>query len=197
LNCDEQYLPGTLAAVSAYFDNHPRVEAVFGDCVVVNAAGEFICYRKALLPSRLHVMVSHLPTFTCATFFRRSLIEKHGFFFDSKWRDLGDAEWVLRLLEAGIPMAVMRRFTSTFADTGNNMNLSPNAHREKQAMFDAAPAWARRLKSALVAQHRLRRLLGGVYSQKPFDYALYTPDSHAQRKTIHVSVPTFLWKSRM
>jgi glycosyltransferase involved in cell wall biosynthesis len=197
LNCDEQYLPGTLAAVSEFFDTHPKVDVVFGDCLVVDAAGGFICYRKALLPLKHHIMVSHLPTFTCATFFRKTLLDNSGLFFDSKWRDLGDAEWVLRLLDAGVPMAVMRRFTSSFADTGNNMNLSPNALREKQAMFDSAPGWARRLKFALVGQHRLRRLFGGIYSQKPFDYAIYPAGDLMKRELHHVSSPTFLWKSRM
>ena len=30
LNCDEQYLPGTLAAVADYFSRHPEVDVVFG-----------------------------------------------------------------------------------------------------------------------------------------------------------------------
>jgi glycosyltransferase involved in cell wall biosynthesis len=196
LNCDEQYLPGTLAAVADFFDTHPRVDVVFGDFLVVDAAGAFICYRKALLPFKYHIMVSHLPIFTCATFFRRTLLDKKALFFDPKWRDLGDADWVLRLLTAGVPMAVVRRFTSTFADTGNNMNLGSNALREKQAMFNSAPGWARRLKFALVCQHRLRRLFGGIYSQKPFDYAIYTSKSLSNRQTHHVDAPTFLWKNR-
>ena len=89
LNCDEQYLPGTLAAVAEFFDTHPRVDVVFGDCLVVDAEGAFICYRKSLLPSKYHIMVSHLPIFTCATFFRRTLLDKKALFFDPKWRDLG------------------------------------------------------------------------------------------------------------
>src|SRR5580693_4509125 len=34
LNCDEQYLPGALSAVGAYFDNHPEVDLLFGNCLV-------------------------------------------------------------------------------------------------------------------------------------------------------------------
>ena len=70
-----------------------KVEMLFGDCLVVGPKGELICFRKVQKPSKHHVMVSHLPTFTCSTFFRRSVLDKHGLFFDSKWRDLGDAEW--------------------------------------------------------------------------------------------------------
>jgi len=197
LNCDEQYLPGALSAVSDYFDTHPGVDLLFSDCVVVDGKGDFICHRKVQLPAKHHIMVAHLPTFTCSMFFRRKIIDERGLFFDPKWRDLGDADWVLRLLEARVSMGVLRRFTSVFADTGNNMNLSANAQREKRIMFDSAPWWARRFCFALVLWHRFRRCLGGVYFQKPFDYALYSPGSLNERVAHHVADPTFLWKSRM
>jgi glycosyltransferase involved in cell wall biosynthesis len=197
LNCDEQYLPGALSAVGAYFERHPEVDLLFGNCLVVGPNGEFICYRKVQRPSKYHVMVSHLPTFTCSTFFRRSVLDKHGLFFDSKWRDLGDAEWVLRALDKGLRIGLLAEFLSTFADTGANMNLAPNAQREKKAMRDAAPAWARRLAVALVWRHRFHRLLQGAYRQKPFAYAIYTMDGHDRRVVHQVERPTFLWKARL
>src|SRR5678815_4420793 len=43
VNCDEQYLPGALAAVDSYFSEHPEIDVVFADAVVVNSAGEFFC----------------------------------------------------------------------------------------------------------------------------------------------------------
>src|ERR1700731_1356139 len=30
LNCDEQYLPGTLAKVAKFFDTHPKLDVLFG-----------------------------------------------------------------------------------------------------------------------------------------------------------------------
>ncbi|MCB0765851.1 MAG: glycosyltransferase, partial [Flavobacteriales bacterium] len=51
LNCDEQYLPGTLAAVKAYFEQHPEVDMVAGDTIVVDAQGEYQCHRKAVVPT--------------------------------------------------------------------------------------------------------------------------------------------------
>src|SRR3984893_17077250 len=35
LNCDEQYLPGTLATVTRYFDTYPEVDVLFGDTLTV------------------------------------------------------------------------------------------------------------------------------------------------------------------
>ncbi|MDB6019015.1 MAG: hypothetical protein JWR19_3504 [Pedosphaera sp.] len=195
LNCDEQYLPGSLAAVADYFAQHPEIDVLFGDFVVVDGQGDYLFHRKVQTPLRHHTWVSHLPTFTCATFFRRKLIAEHGIFFDPALRDVGDGEWMLRLLQRHTPMAVLRRFTSTFTMTGANMSARPNARRENAALFASAPAWARRLKPLLVLHHRLRRLAGGIYFQKPFSYSLYTHGSPAQRVVHDVRRPVFKWRS--
>ncbi len=197
LNCDEQYLPGTLKAVAGHFDRHPEIDVLFADCLVVDGKGECICYRKVQVPFKYHTLVSHLQTFTCSTFFRRKIIDDYDLFFNAKWRDLGDADWVVRLLEAKVRMGILRRFTATFTDTGANMNLSANAKREKQVMANSAPDWARKLEFAFVWQHRLRRLFGGIYRQKAFDYAIYTPASPDRRVVHHVEHPTFVWKGRL
>ena len=196
LNCDEQYLPGALRAVHAYFEAHPEVDVIFAYTVVVNARGEFICYRKVVLPQKPHVMVCHLATFTCATFFRRNVIEPRGLFFDTHWRDLGDADWVVRLLEQRVAMAVLPHYTSVFTDTGENMNLKPNAERERERMYRTAPPWAQRLALGLHGFHWLRRLVHGNYCQRPFSYAIYTLDNPTRRIEHHVAKPTFLWRER-
>jgi glycosyltransferase involved in cell wall biosynthesis len=197
LNCDEQYLPGALQAVGNYLERHPEIEILFGDCLVIGPKGDFLCYRKVQLPSRLHVMVSHLPTFTSSMFFRRSVLDKHGLFFDSQWRDVGDVDWVLRAMAKRLRLGVLGQFLSAFVDTGANMNLAPNAQREKKLIKTSAPALARKLALVLVWRHRLNRLLRGAYRQKPFDYAIYTLDSPAARVVHRVEQPTFVWKSRL
>lgn len=196
LNCDEQYLPGALKSVGEYFESHPEVDVLFGDCVVIDGQAEYICSRQMLLPLETYVNVVDLPTFSCATFFRKTVIER-GFYFDTKWRDVGDAEWVLRLLRAKTPMALLHRFTSTFAEIGGNMGLGPNAIKEKRELRQTAPVFAQRIRRLVVAHHRLRRLLGGIYFQKPFEYAVYTKDNPDRRTTYKVEKPTFLWKNRV
>jgi glycosyltransferase involved in cell wall biosynthesis len=197
LNCDEQYLPGALQAVADHFERHPEVDVLFGDALVVDENGQCLCYRKIQRPFKYHTMVSHLQTFTSSMFFRRKVIEEYGMFFDTNWRDLGDANWVLRVLDRKIPVGTIRKFCSAFTDTGANMNLSANAARERKKMAEAAPAWARKLDFALVWQHRLRRYFGGIYEQEPFDYAIYTRESPDKRITRHVANPNFIWKSRL
>jgi glycosyltransferase involved in cell wall biosynthesis len=195
LNCDEQYLPGALSAVAACFESQPQFEVLFGDAVVVDADGNYLFHRKAQVPFRHHLWVSHLPTLSCATFFRRKVIDEYRLFFDPKLRDVGDGEWMLRLLQRRIPMAVLGQFTSAFTMTGANLSRGENARREAREQARSAPLWARKLKWLLILQHRLRRLAGGVYFQKPFSYAIYDRASGGRRVTHAVTRPTSRWKS--
>ena len=195
LNCDEQYLPGSLQAVERFFRAHPSVDVLFGDFVVVNADLSYMFHRKVQVPLKHHTWVSHLPAATCATFFRRTLLTKHDLFFDARLRDVGDAEWMLRLLKHRIPMAVLGQFTSVFAMTGENMSAKPNAIREKQELYESAPVLVRSLKPLLILHHRLRRLAGGVYFQRPFSYAVYTQRNLDSRASYEVARPQFRWRT--
>jgi glycosyltransferase involved in cell wall biosynthesis len=194
INCDEQYLPGALNAVRDFFLKHPEIEVLFSDTIVVNAEGTYLCHRRALVPDVYHSWLSgNLAILTCATFFRRSLVDRRGIFFEPSLRYIGDVVWVLKLLENKVPMAVLPRFTSIFTETGDNMSTKPNANREKAELAAKAPSWARRACFLFVLHYRLRRLLAGYYWQKPFDFAIYTRRSPIARLTSHVSKPTTKW----
>src|SRR5581483_7927556 len=117
-------------------------------------------------------------------------------YFDTKWRDLGDMFWLLDLVNRGVRMGVLRHFTSVFTETGENMNLKPNALREKEEKFRMTPGWVKRSSKAIILYHRLRMLASGTYFQKPFDYSLYTLASADRRVPHHVSKPTALWRGR-
>ncbi len=194
LNCDEQYLPGVLKKVVDYFREHPDVDVLFADMIVVDPQGKYLCHRKAILPGKYHTLVSaNLAISTCATFFRKKIVDAHGLAFSSTLKDVGDGEWVLRLIESGVKMAVWREFAATFAETGANMNCSPNALREKAEMIASAPKWAQVFRHAIIGHYRLRRLCAGIYSQTPFDYAILTSANPAKRETFHVAAPTIRW----
>ena len=193
LNCDEQYLPGALPAVWDFFQRHPEVEIVFADTIVVNEDGSFNCFRKVQIPDPYHTMLYQLCTLTCATFLRRKVIEERGHFYDPEYRDLGDMEWVLAAREKKIPMTVLRQYTSVFTETGENMNLRPNAMREREIFRNRVPSLARKLSIFPLLKYRLKRLLLGGYRQKPFDYSIYTKASPSQRVTFHVDRPKAYW----
>ena len=194
LNCDEQYLPGCLQTVEKFFLNNPLIDVVFGHSVVVDSELRYLFHRKVQVPLKYHTWVSHLSTLTCATFFRRKILDERGLFFDARLRGVGDGEWMLRLLQNRVPMSALRQFTSVFTVTGVNMSARPNAIRERRELQASAPFWARKLKSFLVLHHRLRRLAGGIYFQGPFSFSIYTHKSGGQRIPIHVTHPRFQWR---
>jgi len=193
LNCDEQYLPGALLAVRDFFRTRPEVDVVFSHTIVINADGSYNCHRKAILPLQSHVW-HRLPVITCSLFLRRSVLDKRGIYLDTRWRDVADFFWVMEMFRHKVPMAVLRQFTSVFTETGENMNLKPNARRESQIKMEMAPRWVRTLAPAIVFHHHLRCLAGGFYSQKPFTYSIYTLADPDHRTAFHIQKPTALWK---
>jgi glycosyltransferase involved in cell wall biosynthesis len=196
LNCDEQYLPGGLKAVHDFFQTHPKAEVALAGTIVVDGAGEYICHRHLMVPHSLHVWF-RFPILTSSVFLRRRVISERGIFFDTHWRDLGDFHWVLALMKKKVPMAVCDTFTSVFADTGENMNLKPNAIREKAETDKMIPAAARVLKPLSILHHRLRRLAAGHFRLKPTNYQIYTLASPESRVTFDVQKPTAVWWNRL
>lgn len=195
LNCDEQYLPGALAAVADYFQRHPDTDILVADTVVVDAEGNFMCCRKSLEPLPALTWIYN-PTLTSAIFIHRRVIEQHGLLFDTRWRYLGDVFWMLEAVKRRLKFGVLRRFTSTFADTGENMCLLPAAQKERQIKIEMTPDWVNKLRWPLMQLNRTRQLFRGVYSQKPFGYALYTHKSPAQRVEFFVAKPATTWWNR-
>ena len=196
LNCDEQYLPGALKAVHDFFAAHPEIEVALAGSIVTDGEGKYICHRPSLVPHPQDVWFRFL-ALTSGIFIRRRVIHERGILFDTRWRDLGDFHWVRALMNNQVPMAVCGSFTSIFTDTGENMNLKPNAIREKQETAAMVPGWVRASRPLWILQYRLRRLAAGHFSLPPASYALYTLSSPAQRVTFEVPKPTTIWWNRM
>ena len=195
LNCDEQYLSGGLKAVWEHFEAHPELDVVLTDTIIVDDRGEYFCHRPSLVPLKHHLWVRFC-ALTCSIFIRRRVIEDLGLYFDIRWRDLGDMFWLRDLVDRGIRMGVLRRYTSVFTETGDNMNLKPNALREKEEKVRMTPVWVRRFSPAIILYHRLRLLASGAYTQKPFEFSLYTLASPGARVTRRVQKPTARWRGR-
>ena len=193
LNCDEQYLPGTLAKVAAWFAAHPGTDVLFGDAVLVDARGALLSYRRAILPSLLHVKLAHLNTLSCATFFRRSVIVR-GFFLDTQWKTIADGAWVAELLKARIPMAVIGEPLSAFAMLENNLGQGEIARDERRRFRESAGAARRCLRLPAVILHRARKFLHGAYAKRSLAVEIYTQHSPERRQRISADNLSFAWK---
>ncbi|HEX3626758.1 MAG TPA: glycosyltransferase [Verrucomicrobiae bacterium] len=196
LNCDEQYLPGALKTVHEFFEANPRVEVALAHSLIVDGLGNYMCHRHLMVPHPWHIWF-RFRVLTSSVFIRRSVIHERGIFFDTRWRDLGDFHWTRALMQQNIPMAVCDSIVATFTDTGENMNLRPNAIREKEETIAMAPGWVRLMRPLLIAHHRARRLAAGHFKLQPMSYEIYTRQSPGKRVRFDVAKPTSVWWNRM
>ena len=194
LNCDEQYLPGALQRTQAFFAQHPDVDILFGDVLVLDPGGHYRYHRKQLPPTLSHTWVCHLSPFSCAIFIRRQFIERHHLLFDSRLRYVGDAEWMVRALLVKPRMARLDAFVSAFTETGENLSTTEDLFRELIAFWQTAPHWVQTLRPFWTFLHRVRRALSGVYFQRPFSYSVYTRRKPDRRETFHAEKPTGRWQ---
>ena len=195
LNCDEQYLPGTLKFVKKYLTDHPEVDVLFGDALLIRPDGSLISYRKGYHPRWCYILSSHLYVLSCTMFLRRRIVAD-GFRFDDGYRDVGDEDFVVRTLRAGYRARHVGRYLAAFTMTGKNMSAAPNARAEAKRLMQAAPAWVRLLKHPLNVARLLEKLLSGAYFQKmPLEYSVYAADALDRRKTFRTSKASFRWRT--
>ena len=193
LNCDEQYLPGALGRVAKFFAAHPEVDVLFGDVILVDQHGQPLSYRRTVLPVRSHVRLAHLNTSTCATFFRRELLDR-GFYFDTQWRAIGDAVWMEKLLNSRIAMATIREPLAAFTFTGKN--LGETAGSRSEALKWKGDTRGKRLNHlTAVLWHRLRKALAGAYRRRYLEIDIFTLQFPERRQRRIGKQVGFRWPS--
>jgi glycosyltransferase involved in cell wall biosynthesis len=178
LNCDEQLLPGSLAAVADFFGKHADTDVIFGDTIIVGRAGEPLCYWRPYVPSMAHLAGATLNTLSCSTFFRRTVIEA-GHLFEPKWKAVGDLRWIRGLLEKGRRMACVPRPLAAFTFLGDNLGAGATAREEFEASRESAGGPARWLRRGL---HGARKLFSGAYVRRKVAYDLFTLSDPSRRR---------------
>jgi len=192
LNCDEQYLQGTLATVMRYFDAHPEVDVLFGDALTVRPDGSLVAYRKTIRPFKPLLSVPPLYAFTAATFFRRKLVD-NGVLYDPDYKDIADMVWFVRLARDGYRLAHIRQYFAAFTVTGNNRSLNAVVvGREFERFLNGVPWWIKRFRRQWRLLGWTAKALSGCYFQaSPIRYAIYTPGQLARRTVIVAQQPSF------
>lgn len=73
---DDLLLPGALRRVARFFADHPRVDAVYGDSLWIDAAGAYIRPKREMGFNRFVLLFDHNYIAQPSMFWRRSLYER-------------------------------------------------------------------------------------------------------------------------
>jgi GT2 family glycosyltransferase len=113
LNSDDLLLPGALATVAQYFSEHPSIDVVYGDRLLIDERGMEI--GRWLLPGhcdRALLRADYVPQETL--FWRRSLWERIGGNLDESYHFAMDWDLLIRFRNAGARFAHIPRFLGAF-----------------------------------------------------------------------------------
>ncbi len=190
LNCDEQYLPGTLKTVQEFFDTHPQVDFVAADFLVINPEGNLIAYRKSFKPIWLFFFSNYLYTTTCTLFYRRKIFEKCR--FDESYRSIADVIFLYDVLRKGFRGEHIRSYFATFIYSGDNLSLNPVSAKEKERFNATLPWWYRVMKPFFFLMFFVNKVFHGNYfEKKALTYSIYLGSDITQRASITKVNPTF------
>jgi len=191
LNYDEQYLPGTIENVVTFFKQNPTVEVLWGGVILVNNNGDYLSSRLPLIPYKSHTCLCHLCNLTASMFYRRSLIERMGMYFDPSFQVSGDADLVYRMLAHHSKMRVSKEYFSIFTQTGVNLAESEISIEEKEKLSAYMPVAYKKMRRCISIFHKVRKLMNGCYVLRPFQFEMFLRENGLT--TIHVRNPSYGW----
>lgn len=182
LNCDEQYLPGALAAVAGFFSQRPKVDLLHGDVLVVDPAGRLQGFWKSMPLRRSYIETGYLYNLSCGLFFRKHIFSA-GCRFDDSFRAAADQCLIVDLLRQGVVSAGMRTYVAAYTFMPGNLSEQRFAQVERETLLRQAANQNRLSRVILRIMRQGERLLRGCRMQAfPLEYALYADDMSERRR---------------
>ncbi len=192
LNCDEQYLPGTLKKVVDYFEVHPETDILFGGMLMVDDKGKLLACRKAMPMRKLFLEASYLYNFSCSMFFRQSIWEKLGG-FDTSYKNAGDEDLIRRAMKIGAKTAVLDEYLATFIYSDSNLSSDPAAVAEHERLKKSSSSFSRIFKLSINVIRLVEKMVRGGHIQRtPVEYQIYGGDGELRRRFVCES-PSCKW----
>jgi glycosyltransferase involved in cell wall biosynthesis len=179
LNSDEQYLSGTLLKASGFFRRHPSEEIVVGDTILLNEGLEAKAYRKAVAPDRQYLQTFQMNLHSSSLFFSRAIIDR-GHWLGTRFKSIGDAEWVARLMDADVGFSTMPTPLSTFILGRANLSLNQSSLAELR-IWRSELKLSRPQKTWIKWRNLFIRLLAGTYLPRRTQISIYTPENTDKR----------------
>jgi glycosyltransferase involved in cell wall biosynthesis len=197
LNCDEQYLDGALAKVMDEFKKQAAVDILYGGFLVVDEKGGLVTAQRPVKMFWQHVATSHLPNFTCATFFKREMMETEKAYFDTQYKSCADAAWTIERLKGGTKMGVMLDFISVFVEQETNQGVKKEGLAEADAIRCRLHPCVRSTAFLWKLMHRLRKLLEAKYFPQRASYDIFRKGELSKRRHFPAKWASPLWASRV
>ena len=114
LNSDDRYRPGCFESIVRAFEDHPEIDIIYGDYLMVDEGGNALALRREIEFSRFILLYHHVLYIpTTATFFRRRIFD------DNNWLDetlhyAMDLEFFIRLSSRGYRFKHLPRLLADF-----------------------------------------------------------------------------------
>lgn len=173
---DDLLLPGSLAAVGEFFQDHPEVNAVYGDSIWIDANGKPLRVKREMKFDRFVYLFDHNYIPQPSMFWRRNLYETVGG-LDTKFNLAMDSDLWDRFASQG-PIAHLPTYLSCmrYYPEQKTRSLRPNGRVEDQFIRHRSSGWAKysALAPALRALARCKRVLrkgvsGGYTARIPIN----------------------------
>jgi glycosyltransferase involved in cell wall biosynthesis len=195
LNCDEQYLPGTLLKVEEMFKKNEDIDVIYGNTLLIDTQGNLLAFRKAMKPRYNLVVASHLYIFTCAIFFRRRIINE-GIHFSTDFLTGSEMEFYLQLLKENYTFKGINEYLSVFTLRENNLSMGHIAKNERALMLEKRELFFRWMRYPINLVRMIIKIFSGAYYEKfPITYTIYTEDDLEKRKRFTYNRASPFWPS--
>lgn len=113
LNGDDILFPGTLAVVAQFFEEHPEIDVVYGDRIIIDEVGNCIGYWK--LPNHSDGILSWMDYVPQETlFWRRRAWNKVGACIDTTFQFAMDWDLLVRFRDSGVRISHIPCFLGAF-----------------------------------------------------------------------------------
>lgn len=177
LNADDLLLPGAISAAVECFKGHPEVGVIYGDCQVVDEAGQLIFERKVCDYNWGVLLYARSMINQPASFFRRSVLEEIGL-LDERFSFCMDLEFWARAARQGIVFKMLPVLLASFrlhasSKTAMLRQKMISEHRRILEMYSPIPwrslgSLARYLQSLLNVCYHVRSVMQRVRQRRDF-----------------------------
>lgn len=142
-NADDLYLPGTLAVVQEFFEQHPETDVLYGDYRETDEYGRSLRVRRETHFSRLLFRWLHInPVPTPSTFWRKRIHDSNLWFAEEMHYAM-DYDFLRRADNKGFRFEHISILFSDFRRHGGSLTAAGGQKREHELVvyMNANPRW--------------------------------------------------------